>query len=137
MNHTKLEEDIFRIGLDFPDRYSGMLREQVKNAKVIKREFTVVGFFTDYEIPSHLSINEEMDCRWILGVNIWIGPEKIEGACVIYVEKGLICMMEGWAIYDTWGDPLKPSILTKDTEEEYKKFNEIEEWDKKFGFISQ
>ena len=134
MNHIELEQELVRAGLDYSDHYSEKFKRQIKSSKVISREMTGVGFFTKYEIPNNLSIHKEMDGIWYLGIDLLLGPDKFPGACVLFIRKGLISTLEGWAIHGTWGDPLESYILTRNTQDEYTKFNEIEEWDQTLGF---
>lgn len=84
------------------------LRTQLQSAEVTSREFTGVGFFTDFKVPrsvppaptarSHLAIT---------GVHAKIpGLERPVGF-VLFVEDGYLACLEGFTYDEPW-----PSVIT-------------------------
>jgi hypothetical protein len=84
-----------------------LLREQYKKARVVKREFTGVGFFTNFEIPNNvLRITEPVE-RGYGNVICDINGIKDFGGFVLFIEKGVMTCLEGYTFYDEW-----PVVIT-------------------------
>ena len=87
--------------------YSECLEKQYRSAKMIKRENTGRGFFTDYEIA-------EKSCRidgspdLILGKRQWnLNGLKYGSDYILWVKEGLITCLEGFCYgEDRWPDEI-------------------------------
>ena len=87
--------------------YADCLEKQYRSAKVIKRENTGRGFFTDYEIA-------EKSCRidgspdLILGKRQWnLNGLKCGSDYILWVKEGLITCLEGFCYgEDRWPDEI-------------------------------
>ena len=79
-----------------------ILQEQYKKAKVENRNFTGVGFFTDFEIP-------EDTPRVIETVKYGYGNvsgkiNNIDIGFILFIKDGIIICLEGYTYYDSWPD---------------------------------
>jgi hypothetical protein len=77
------------------------LRAQYAVASVASREFSGVGFFTNYSVPSHVSRvappNLELSEGAILTTGISVG-------FTLFVRDGLLSMLEGYTYDQPWPD---------------------------------
>ena len=92
----KFESEVMDYILNEEPKVSEALNRQYKSAKVISREFTRVGFFTDYEIEdTSLKIPAEFSQpTGRLQVSF---PGLVYGAgFILFFKDGLISMLEGY-----------------------------------------
>ncbi len=83
------------------------LREQYQKPQVISREFTGVGFFTDFKVPENVfRVTEPLD-RAFGDVICEINGIEDFGGFVLFTENGVIEFLEGYTCYDNW-----PSVIT-------------------------
>jgi hypothetical protein len=80
---------------------NAILREQYKKARVVSRDFTGVGFFTDFELAEDApQITEEVaygygDVTAIIG--------GIHGyGFVLFIQSGRMTCLEGYTWQDEW-----------------------------------
>jgi hypothetical protein len=94
----KMEKEVIAlIFRDYPD-----LRDQILKARVTSREFTGVGFFTNYHKKDVLS-EKNMTISSVVGV---ILNNRIEVGFVFFITKEEGSALEGY----TYGDPFPDQI---------------------------
>ncbi len=90
ISQEQLEAELLRLLLegDLP-----ILRDQVARARVVRREFSGVGFFTSFEVQGNIPLAEPPN---FAGGNVNIQMEDlVYGAgCVLFVRNGKLDMLE-------------------------------------------
>ncbi len=95
----KMEKEVIAlIFRDYPD-----LRDQILKARVTSREFTGVGFFTDYHKEDILSEKNRTVINAAVGA---ILNNRIEVGFVFFITKEEGSALEGY----TYGDPFPDQI---------------------------
>lgn len=95
----KMEKEVIAlIFRDYPD-----LRDQILKARVTSREFTGVGFFTDYHKEDILSEKNRTIINPAVGM---ILNNRIEVGFVFFITKEEGGVLEGY----TYGDPFSDQI---------------------------
>jgi len=80
------------------------LRRQLDCAQVSRRELTGVGFFADLDVPKDLAVSTESR-RIVFGDVLASMSELQNGAgFLVYVEDGLLTMLEGYSFGEPWPD---------------------------------
>jgi hypothetical protein len=77
------------------------LREQFRCARIREVELTGVGFYVDFDVPSHAPLADPAD---FAGGNATI---TLDGAangagCVLFVRDGRLASLEGYTYGDPW-----------------------------------
>lgn len=83
-----------------------LLREQYKNAQVVSRDFTGVGFFTDFSVPENIARITEPVPYGYGNVICDINGIKTFGGFVLFIDHGVMICLEGYIFYDEW-----PSVI--------------------------
>ncbi len=94
-----------------------ILKQQMKEAIIISRKMTGVGFFTDFQInEGSPHFNKQ---TFTIGNKVRATIPGIEYGVgfVLFIEKGVVKTLEGFTNADTWPDPWPNN-------EEYKVFDE-------------
>lgn len=99
---TKLEKKAFEVALSGNEPWKEQLRQQVPKLKVTKREYTGVGFYTDFicenckpatDLPMSGS-PENVPVAWASHPDVLNGAD---GAITlnVFLQDGIICVLEG------------------------------------------
>jgi hypothetical protein len=108
---TKLELHVMRMLLDGEDEVLANLRRQLDACKIVKREMTGVGFFTDFEIPA--DVPRATQKSFHLGdVNGTVEGAKHGVGFVLFIEAGTLKMLEGYTYDEPWPDSTESFELT-------------------------
>ena len=102
-----LEERVLEMMVSqFKDSRAGYLRDQIGSARVVKRTFTGVGFFTDIEVPERC-IPVPGAPRFHLSGVTGDGPKLQHGiGFVLLVERGRLRQLEGFTYDEPWPSDL-------------------------------
>lgn len=78
------------------------LYRQYENLKVIKRTYTGVGFYTEFNLKEK-SFNEDEDLSIKIG-NIGANLKGLKNGAgfILYIENGEITMLEGYSYDEMW-----------------------------------
>jgi hypothetical protein len=100
------ESEVMSKLLSEEPKYSELLMMQYDNARIVSRQFTGVGFFTDYEVlDKSLRIHELSDYHF--GSVQVVVPQLHYGiGFVLFIKHGLIDFLEGY----TYGEPFPINI---------------------------
>jgi hypothetical protein len=111
----KFEDDVMKVILSEDEKFRNILEKQYKSAKIINREFTGVGFFTDFEIQDK-TLKIENNPNFELG-NIQAQLKKIEYGVgfVLFIRDGFITFLEGYTYDEPWPDDIKDYVLVSST----------------------
>ena len=95
-NFNQLEFDVMKKIINEDPAISEILMRQYSSAKVIKREFTGAGFFTDFEIADEDSRISEQFNATIGNTQARLEGLKHGAGFILFVKDGLIEMLEGY-----------------------------------------
>lgn len=114
-NFENFENKVMEMLLCGENEVLEKLRRQFKTAKVKRREFTGVGFFTDFTVEKNLdfSINNKTFCYG----DVYSNERGIVGdlGFILFIKNGYIDMLEGYTVYDVWPKECESIHLTYDT----------------------
>jgi hypothetical protein len=115
---TDLEHAVAEaIARQFPDATTALL-EQLQKAVVTSRQFTGVGFFTEFEVPRDLPM-AELAFGPIGHIRSLVGPERYPLEFMLYVNDGYANTIEAYSFEDGYGDlDLLTADFTPPTEPE-------------------
>ena len=113
-NLTLLEKDVLEMLLHGDDKFLLNLRRQLEFVVVKNRDFSKAGFFTNFHISNLCKIK---DIKSNLTFKIGDIHADIEGlnhgaGFLLYVEDGLIRMLEGYSYDEIWPSTIKEYKLT-------------------------
>ena len=99
---TPLEKAALDMLLDRPGEPYGSLRQQLTHASVAKRDFTGVGFFTEFALPADAPVRRDLPDTTIhdVGADV-VGVEHGVGF-VLFVRAGVISVLEGYTYTGAW-----------------------------------
>ncbi len=98
-----LEERVLEMMVrQLKDNRARYLREQIRSARVVKRTFTGVGFFTEIEVPETCTPVPGEPRFHLSGVS-GAGPKLQHGiGFVLLVERGRLRQLEGFTYDEPW-----------------------------------
>jgi hypothetical protein len=105
---TALERSVLDALLAGPGRKLERLRQQAKTCKVREREFTGVGFYTDFIPESSLRVDEiaQTDVR-LDDVVVEIEGLQHGAGFLLLIKDGFLNMLEGFTYDEEWPDAVK------------------------------
>ncbi|HQR89630.1 MAG TPA: hypothetical protein PLH31_10305, partial [Caulobacter sp.] len=100
---TALERAVAEaIAREYPDATDALLR-QLQNAVVTSRDFTGVGFFTEFDVP-----RDGPPAKDLVGpvghICALVGSERYPLEFMLYVRGGYAEMIEAYSFEDGYGD---------------------------------
>lgn len=99
---TRLEKDVLEKLLDDSGEPFATMREQLACAKVVNREFTGVGFFTEFALPEGAPVKRDLP-DMAFGDVCAEFPELRRGAgFVLFIRGGIVAMLEGYTYDEAW-----------------------------------
>jgi hypothetical protein len=108
ISQEELEKEIMDLLLHGDHPTLEVLRQQYISARVISREFSGVGFFTNFEVPNTASAVQPPN---FAAGNVDIQMENVNYGvgCVLFIQDGRLSMLEGY----TYGEPWPEQIIIK------------------------
>jgi hypothetical protein len=83
------------------------IRDQLAHASVSSREFTGVGFFTHFAVPSEAPVRRDLASAEIDGVGAQIPGLQDGAGFLLFIRDGIISFFEGYTYGDAaWPDPI-------------------------------
>ncbi len=105
---SELEEKVIEMLLTGDHPVLAVLRTQFERCKVVKREFTRVGFFTHFEVPADVARVESRSSFELGDVHADIPGLELGADFLLFVREGAIDFLEGF----TYGDDCWPETIT-------------------------
>lgn len=90
------------IAREYPGATEALL-EQLRDAVVTKRDFTGVGFFTEFDVPKDTPPAKDV-VGPIGNIRSLVGPERYPLEFMLYVRGGYAEMIEAYSFEDGYGD---------------------------------
>jgi hypothetical protein len=102
-SQEELEQELMNLLLHGDHPVLTILRQQYVAAKVTSREFSGVGFFTNFEVSENAPLVEPPN---FAAGNVDIQLENLpNGAgCVLFVRDGKLSFLECYTFSDPWPD---------------------------------
>ena len=101
VSQETFEQQLMELLLQGEHPVLATLRPQYVVAKIVKREFSGVGFFSHFEVPENVPLAEPPNFE---AGSILIHLEKLpSGAgCILFVRKGKLDFLECYTFVDPW-----------------------------------
>ncbi len=100
---TPLETGVLALLLDNPGAAFDTMRQQLSLAAVAKREFTGVGFFTEFSLPADAPVRRDLPDATIGGVEASFPSVEHGAGFLLFVRSGVVNMLEGFTYgEDQW-----------------------------------
>ena len=103
---SKLEQKVLNMLLAEEGEEFSILREQLIEASVSKREMTGVGFYTTYVIPEEARKLRGNQSIKFGDVEAEIFGLKNGAGFILYIENGYIHMLEGYSYEEPWPEEI-------------------------------
>ncbi|MDB6124064.1 MAG: hypothetical protein JWQ71_3057 [Pedosphaera sp.] len=99
---TPLEKAVLAKMLDKPGELFAIARQQLAQTTVAKREFSGVGFFTEFVIPADAQVRRNLPKTRIGAVGAEFSGLQHGAGFVLFIENGVISMLEGYTYDEPW-----------------------------------
>ena len=91
------------------------LRSQAEEARLASREYTGVGFYCDFEVPSDAAVSPEREFE--LGdVNAVVSDLEYGAGFLLFVRDGRLDFLEGFSYDEPWPKEIRSFELTYEKE---------------------
>ena len=118
LKFTPLENQVLELLLAGQDPVLTALREQMGTAKIESREFTGVGFYLNFEIPTnskgHLDVLavKQHFCFGDVRAYFDVGDRRQEVGFLLWIKDGYLDNLEAYTYgFEKWPDEDKPFHL--------------------------
>jgi len=78
------------------------VRQQLAHAAVAKREFTGVGFFTDFSVSADAPVRRDLASMEISDVGAEFSSLQHGAGFVLFIRDGVVSMLEGFTYDEPW-----------------------------------
>ena len=110
---TILEQEVLEMLLAGNNAQLEVLRYQLTKAHISNREFTGVGFITNFDVPSKAARLSKRERRTIRDVSASIQGIAQGAGFVLFVDDGVLNCLEGFAYgEELWPDKVERFELT-------------------------
>jgi hypothetical protein len=99
---TSLEKEVLDMLLDKSGEPYVTIRQQLSHAVVANREFTGVGFFTNFTVPDGLSIRYDLPDMTIGDVGAELSNLKHGAGFLLFIRNGRVDFLEGFTYDEPW-----------------------------------
>jgi hypothetical protein len=99
---SPLEKAVLEMMLEKPNEHIEVIRQQLAHAQVGRREFTGVGFFTRFLIPSDATVRRDLPNMEIRNVAAEFPGMQHGAGFVLFIRDGVISMLEGFTYDEPW-----------------------------------
>ena len=99
---TPLEKAVIDKLLEKKGEPFDTIRQQFAHAIVAGREFSGVGFFTEFLLPLHTSVRRDLADTTIGDVGAQFPSLKHGADFLLFVRGGVIAMLEGYTYDEEW-----------------------------------
>ena len=97
---TPLEKAVIDALLDKPGEPFDTIRQQLSHAAIAKREFTGVGFFTEFALPAEASVRRDLPDETVGGVGASFPGVEHGAGFLLFIRRGVVTMLEGYTYAD-------------------------------------
>jgi hypothetical protein len=97
-----LEKAVLDVMLDRSGEPYATLRQHLAHAAIMKREFSGVGFFTSFTIPSDAPVRRDLADTVIQDVAADISGLEHGASFLLFIRDGVLSMLEGVTSIGEW-----------------------------------
>jgi hypothetical protein len=105
VSQEEFEKSLMILILQGEHPVLSILRQQYATAKVVSREFSGVGFFTEFEVSETAPLVEPPNFA-AGNVDIQLQNLPIGAGCVLFVRDGKLACLECYTFSEPWPEPL-------------------------------
>jgi len=84
------------------ESHSNTIRKQLAHASITKREFTGVGFFTEFSLPTGAPVRRDLTDDTIGDVGAMFPGLQHGAGFVLFIRSGVVSMLEGYTYDEPW-----------------------------------
>ena len=99
---TPLEKAVLDMMLDKPGEPFETVSQQLAHATVSKREFSGVGFSTDFIVPAAAAVQRDLPSMEISDVGADFPSVQHGAGFVLFIRGGVVSMLEGFTYGEPW-----------------------------------
>jgi hypothetical protein len=99
---TPLEKAVIDTLLEKKGEPFDTIRRQMAHAQVTNREFTGVGFFTEFSLPKHAEIRRDLPDSTIGNVTAEFPGLQHGAGFLLFIRNGVVTMLEGYTYDEPW-----------------------------------
>jgi hypothetical protein len=99
---TLLEKSVLDTLLDKTGEPFDTLRRQLSEATVSQREFTGVGFFTEFVLPPDAQVKRDVPDMTLCGIGAEFPGLEHGAGFVLFIRGGVVSMLEGFTFDEKW-----------------------------------
>lgn len=99
---AKIEKAVLDMMLDRPGEPFEIIRQQLAHATVAKREFSDVGFFTDFSVLADVAVRRDLPNMELGGVEAEFPGIQNGAGFVLFIRGGVVSMLEGFTYDEPW-----------------------------------
>jgi hypothetical protein len=110
---TPLEKAVLDMMLEKPNEQIEIIRQQLAHAQVGRREFTGVGFFTRFLVPSDTAVRRDLPDMEIGNIGAEFPGVQHGAGFVLFIRDGVITMLEGYTYDEPWPEQISEFSLKR------------------------
>jgi len=99
---TPLEKAVVDMLLQKRGEPFDTIRQQLAHASVTKREFTGVGFFTEFAVQADASVRRNLPDATIGDVGAKFPMLQHGAGFLLFIRDGVVSMLEGYTYDEPW-----------------------------------
>ena len=99
---TSLEKAVLDLLLEKQGEPFDTIRQQLVHATVTKREFTGVGFFTDFALPENAAVRRDLPDATIGDIGAEFPGLQHGAGFLLFIRGGTVSMLEGYTYDESW-----------------------------------
>lgn len=89
------------------------IRQQLACAEVVRREFTGVGFFTDFRIPPDAPVRHDLPDMTLGDVAADFPGLQHGAGFLLFIREGVVSMLEGFSYDEPWPESMDTFNIVK------------------------
>ena len=99
---TPLEKAVLDAMLEGGGESFEAVRQQLAHATIAKREFSGVGFFTEFVVPVDAPVRRNLPSMEIGNVGAEFRSLQHGAGFVLFIRDGVVSMLEGYTYDEPW-----------------------------------
>lgn len=99
---TPLEKAVVDALLEKRGEPFDTIRQQLAHVSLTKREFTGVGFFTEFTLPDDAPVHRDLPDDTIGGVSADFPSVQHGAGFLLFIRDGVVTMLEGFTYDEPW-----------------------------------
>jgi hypothetical protein len=99
---TPLEKAVLDTMLDKPGEPFETVKKQLAHAAIASREFSGVGFLTDFVVPPDAPVRRDSPDKEIGPVGAEFPGLQHGAGFLLFIRDGVVSMLEGYTYDETW-----------------------------------